>query len=646
MGRAFSSQGGRLALNGLAALVWGLLLTGSALLLSGRTLSGALDLVRGSPLACGLTAGFFFLLVFCVGLALGRLFRGMLPLTLVLLVVLLVDYYKTLITGVPLELADLLLAGQVGDIAALNASSLTFNATAAGAVLPPLAWCVLVRLAARRWLDLDRTWSACAAGEGALVFALVFLARADALVYTPLGVPLSTGISQSFVNARCLTPLGLWRGLLFQDTGVERYDSESAAEVQEQIDALLEEQEEPAAAEVQPNVILILSESFFDVTRLPGVTFESDPLAEFHALQAQSVSGVFHTRSLGYGTCNIELEILTGLNNRFLPYGTELNTSDPSDLAVLPTVPQLFQQAGYYTSFLHVYYDSIYHREELFSSLGFDDMFFIEDIPTLDPECDPDTNYWPYLDSQRSGYDYYSDQYLSQLLIDQYEARQGRGPVFLYGVSMENHAPYTADKYTSYDYPFTTEAALSQEGTDALNAYVQGVSDTSESLKILTDYFSQVDEPTILVFYGDHRPGLGLDSGNSVYNELGMYEGNIFSAGVETMAELYSTDYLIWSNDPSLLRRRAGERVDSSSNYLGLELLQTAGIELPRYWRLLDVLRQNSLIYTWSYFLSPEGAPSFGLPENTPAKPFDLMTYALYDAYQDQFLTDWLRQTP
>lgn len=329
MKRTLSSRGVRLLLNLLAALVWSLLMTASVLLLAGHGLSGALETVQSSPLACALTALFFLLLVLGIGLVLGRLFRGMLPLTLVCLILLLVNYYKTLITGVPLELADLLLVGQVGDIAALNASSLTVTPSVVAAVLPPVVWCVAVRLAAKPLLDLGWKWSLCAAGEFALVFVLVFLARADAFVYTPLGVPLSTGISQSFVNSRCLAPLGLWRSLLFQDVGVEDYDENHSSTAMNQINALLQEREEEddSTAQEQPNVILILSESFFDVTRLPGVTFEEDPLTEFHALQAESISGAFHTRSLGYGTCSIELELLTGLNNRFLTYGTELTNS-------------------------------------------------------------------------------------------------------------------------------------------------------------------------------------------------------------------------------------------------------------------------------------------------------------------------------
>lgn len=67
----------------------------------------------------------------------------------------------------------------------------------------------------------------------------------------------------------------------------------------------------------KPSVIFVLGESFFDVTGLPGVEYAGDPVADFHRVCAEGVSGKFYTHTLGYGTENIELEILTGINTRF-----------------------------------------------------------------------------------------------------------------------------------------------------------------------------------------------------------------------------------------------------------------------------------------------------------------------------------------
>ena len=169
----------------------------------------------------------------------------------------------------------------------------------------------------------------------------------------------------------------------------------------------------------QPNIILILSESFFDITTLPGVTFDEDPVAEFHALQEESVSGAFHTRSLGYGTCNIELEILTGMNTGLLS-GEDLYSWEPSVFSRLPSVVSLLGEAGYYIGMLHMFNDSIYHRTGFFTQLGFDDMFFSEDLAQFYAPAAQADDYWTYMNSRIEG-SYYSDDLMSDALIALYE---------------------------------------------------------------------------------------------------------------------------------------------------------------------------------------------------------------------------------
>ena len=124
-----------------------------------------------------------------------------------------------------------------------------------------------------------------------------------------------------------------------------------------------------------------------------------------------------------------------------------------------------------------------------------------------------------------------------------------------------------------------------------------------------------------------------------------MLEGAVTGAPVDTLRELYSTEYLIWANDPSLLSDPVGYGTDTSSNYLGLELLQTAGSQLPRYWKLVDRMHQESLVYNWSFFVSADGTASRAMPGWVDSTPFDLMTYVLYDAEQEQYIADWLGET-
>lgn len=66
---------------------------------------------------------------------------------------------------------------------------------------------------------------------------------------------------------------------------------------------------EPA---VKPNVVLVVSESFFDPTRLPGVSFSADPVPNFHTLAEAFPSGVFLSNTYAGGTGNVEMELFTG----------------------------------------------------------------------------------------------------------------------------------------------------------------------------------------------------------------------------------------------------------------------------------------------------------------------------------------------
>jgi phosphoglycerol transferase MdoB-like AlkP superfamily enzyme len=548
------------------------------------------------------------------------------------------NYFKMRITSTPLEVSDLALIGTMGNIARLNAQSLTLGRNSLLAIAGGIAWIAVLWFFSRP-LRLRLRRSLLAGAGAALAFCLCFVAGADALFYTPLRSPLSVYYSQAYVNANTRFVLGLWRGAVYRDRIAQRYGAEAAEEVRGEIQNRIAEV--PAGGgDSQANVILILSESFFDVTGLPGVTYAADPVADFRALCAEGVSGPFHTRSLGYNTCNIELEGLTGVNTHVFGTRGALTTWAGADFTQLPTVPQLLSDAGYYTAFLHMFNDSIYHRKNIMPGLGFQEMFFPEDFGKIDPEAPQKVGdaYWNYMLPHIAGW-FYSDDYMTDLLIDLFEQKKDDGPVFLYAASMENHSVYTADKYAHYDYPFT--APLSEEAAGALNAATQGAADASKALKKLTDYLKTVDKPTVVVFFGDHRPGLGLAQGGSVYSALGMCPADSGQWSPEQYAELYCTDYLIWANDPALLPAAPGSTMDISCNDLGAAVLNAAGVEKPDYWRLIESLRRENIIYTTNYYLPVSGAPEYVLPETAPARAgYDLLAFALYDAFADRYLTD------
>ncbi|MGI6029459.1 MAG: LTA synthase family protein [Candidatus Heteroscillospira sp.] len=548
-----------------------------------------------------------------------------------------VNYFKTLITSTPLELQDFALIGKAGDIAGLNAQYLTLSRNSVLAILAVVCWLAVLWFVSGPLRPGMKSGFAIFAWA-ALCFAFIFQVFADSLIYTPLELPLKTGYSQSYANGKAGFVLGLWRSVIYRDAMDENYTLQEANAVEKRVGELIADI--PAGGDREKaNVILILSESFFDVTTLPGVSYESDPISEYHALQKEGVSGSFYTRSLGYGTCNIELELLTGINTRLLPSRGALNTWGSAQFEKLPAVPAVLRDAGYYTAFLHMYNDSIYNRSAFLPGLGFEDIFFSEDLAQIDPEAAAaGEGYWDFMEQKISGW-FYSDDYMTDVLIDLYEQKKSEGNVFLYGVSMENHSTYSAGKYEEYDHPFTAD--LDEEADGALNAATQGVANASKALKKLTDYLKTVPEPTVVVFFGDHRPGLGLEGGGNVYSRLGMCEPDSGKWSAGEYKELYRADYLIWSNDEAYLPAEAGSRMDDSSNTLGLAVLNAAGVEKPDYWRLVESMKEDSLIYTPSYYIDSAGAASLELPESRREK-YDTFAFVLHDAFNKRYLTDGL----
>ena len=589
-----------------------------------------------SQLRFWLTTLFLFLIVTTLAFVTHSLFVGCLIPGVASVALALVNYYKMLITSVPLSIGDFSLIGQVGDIAQLNAESIQFSGVTLGALVLLVLW-LLLALFFSKPLRTHWGWSCLLGLAAALLFGGGFWQNANTFAYIPLEADTDLSISQLAANRACGPVLGLWRSLYQQTTRVvEAYSPEHLE------DAVAQEEpvEEPAAPEVEldpPNIIFILSESFSDPTTLPGVNYDTDPVAEFHALQEEGVSGAFYTRTLGYGTCNIELEIFTGINTSLLS-GEDLYSMEPEVFSRLPSVVSILRDSGYVTTSLHTYNDDIYHRTGFFTELGFEKMYFSGDFDLFYQPAMEAEDYWAYMETRIQGR-YYSDDLLVDGLIALYEQQTAEtdSPLFLYGISMENHTAYTGGKDPAEQITVDPQSALTGDAADALLAFSQGVSNASKALGKLVDYFRTVEEPTVIVFYGDHRAGLGLPDGGTVYSELGMVSADKFQWTVEELAVLYSTDYLIWSNDPAYLPAEAGSTMDTSSNYLGVTLLELAQVETPLYWQLLSQLSEVRLCDTSYYHLGRDGTLSEALPNTDPDRRWlDLLAGLLDDTIYGQ----------
>lgn len=597
------------ACSAASAFAAGWVLTAVSELITTQSFADAAALLFGFTPRAVATAAFLGLIICTLGFLCRSIFAGGLIVTLFVAGLSFANYYKMLITSTPLYVQDIRLVTQVGGIMELNEASMKFSGESAAAVVIMLLVLVGLFFVSRRFRPRLRE-GLISGLVSAILFASLFCvpASVESWFYGPAGSGQAAAQDTQIVhNSRCGVLLGLWRSVVLggEEELIPEPDEEELMLMNAQ--SWIEELPDTDKDE-QPNVIFVLGESFFDVTELPGVSYAEDPVADFHRICSEGVSGKFYTHTLGYGTENIELEIMTGINTRFFSWDDMIYGWEQEKLLTYPSLPQLFSDAGYYTAYLHTFNDGIYNRTALYTALGFQDMYFSGDFAAIDPEAAAAPDYWGYMYGKIAG-EFYSDDYLADVTAELFDQKAGEGPVFLWAVTMENHTPYTADKFSSYDFPF--ESDLGDEAVGVLNAVTQGVADCSEALGKLVDHLAAQDEPVIVVFFGDHRPGTPLESGATVYSELGMCPEDVADWELEDYAELYSTDYVIWSNDPSLLPAEPGSRMNTSSTLLGVEALQMASMDLDEYWSMCAVVDTVSDGWTWNFFVPQDGEPCF-----------------------------------
>lgn len=297
------------------------------------------------------------------------------------------------------------------------------------------------------------------------------------------------------------------------------------------ITSIMESYEEQAAEDFSsPDIILVLSETFWDPTELPGTTFSSDPLAEYRNLIQQDgvISGKFYTTALGGGTVRPEFEVLTGLTSDYLPSGSipwqYITTQFKSYVSS-------YQEMGYYTMAIHPYTSSFYSRKEAYPLIGFNELHFEDDIYALDGDIEVK------IAGRQISDETFADaiQYYMNSVED--------SPAFVFGISMENHQPYT-DKYDEVEISVENSAMDADTLSSVVN-FTQGAAHADQCLKKLVEFIDSRDRDTILVWFGDHLPTLGANL--AAYRQTGAVNADgIYSQ--EDLDYLYSTPFIVYAN--------------------------------------------------------------------------------------------------
>lgn len=303
----------------------------------------------------------------------------------------------------------------------------------------------------------------------------------------------------------------------------------------EALDSILEPYGAVEATGEDFDVIVVLSESFWDIRELPGLTFSEDVFAHYDEIadRDNTYSGKFYTTALGGGTVRPEFAVLTGLSADYLHVG-----SSPYEKveAPLDTFVTNYRDAGYRTVAVHPFDKKFYSRDIAYPYLGIDEFYGESDLIPMFHDGTLDFEHYRWWHS------HLSDE--STLEAMKYFLDSSDRPTFLFAITMQNHQPFGKE---SEDYlrVKVTSDVLEGDLLDSVETYTQGVYDADIMLGELVDYVDSRERPTILFFFGDHLPTLGANY--AAYNATGFVDSTDGFDHDEAM-KMYSTPYLIYSN--------------------------------------------------------------------------------------------------
>lgn len=354
--------------------------------------------------------------------------------------------------------------------------------------------------------------------------------------------------------------------------------------------------EDDVTIDRQPNVVVIMNESYTDMTIFDNMGLADDPTPFLHELMADEdvISGYAMSSVYGGLTANSEFELLTSLTTAFIPNGTiAYNFYVYDELYSLAT---LFDELGYRTVAIHPYFRANWSRSRVYDLLGFEETYFIEDM-----SYDEDDLIREYL----------SDEYAYSLIQDELTSDEDGERTFQFMITMQNHGGYT-DYYDNFEVEqYVTDGPVNSIQMDI---FLNLMRESDRAIEEFLTWLEDFEEPTVVLVFGDHHPHIPLTS-NSSYEEL-----------YDTMLD-YTVPYFIWTNyetyaEPAeihsnltLPEDRNTVLADTSISYLGLYILELIGVDEPAYYEIIRGIYENVPVLSPIGFYSNDEQAFVGMPD-------------------------------
>ena len=361
-------------------------------------------------------------------------------------------------------------------------------------------------------------------------------------------------------------------------------------------------------------VVYVLSESFSDPSRVPGLKTSKDSMPSIRKIKAGTTSGLMLSSGYGGGTANLEYMGLSGLSMA----NFDSSLSSPYQQLVpsqhwTPTINQMWgapaNSLGY-----HPYESSMYSRATNYKKFGFSHFYTLTGPDVIKYQDKIDES--PYV-SDKSSY----DSALEGI-------KSGKTNRFIQIITMQNHMPYH-EWYENNDYTAesTTGTPLGDDEQQSIETYQKGVEITDQATQEFLNELDALDKPVTVVFYGDHLPGIYSSASEDANNSLA----------------LHLTDYFIWSNKASSTQgNKASDAAYSSPNFFVAQAAEHMDAEVSPYLAFLTEMHAKiaameppvvNKIQGWARI--PEGQNIYLDQNGNPMSEDD------FDAETKQLLADY-----
>ena len=393
------------------------------------------------------------------------------------------------------------------------------------------------------------------------------------------------GYSYAFFCTGMLPALGIFtqqwvtqrNGFLLNFTIALRYSSVEKPEdySEEAVLALMEQYPgtDGDKSRQPTNLIVIMNESFADFSIFDSFEASQDPTPFLHSLEENTIKGWMYSTVTGGGTATVEFEYLTGFTSLFQPPHTvayQLYVEEG-----MPSLAALAGDEGYSTTAFHPYKSSGWNRVLAYEYLDFDKQMYEEDVVA------------PYLIRH-----YISDKSDYEMIC---RSTEGEDTTFFFNVTMQNHSGY-AQGWNNLELTIGLPDNLKSADRSAQQFFCL-MEESDKALEELITYYSQCDEPTMIVFFGDHQPPLT----NAFYEQL--YGKKLSQRSTEEVLEQYAVPFFIWANYDIEERRD----VVVSPNYLGVLTAQAAGLPMTGFMEFLSEMYEHLPAVTPVGFVTDEG---------------------------------------